>query len=62
MREYKRELRDMKTRVGERPYLFEQVTQVMDEKKRELLVSFSGVLESCFCFFLFFNLMPTDEG
>lgn len=28
MREYMRELRDMKARVTERPYLFEQVKQV----------------------------------
>lgn len=33
MREYRRELRDIKSRVSERPYLFEQVTQVIDTKQ-----------------------------
>lgn len=30
MKEYMRELREMKARVSERPYLFEQVKQVSD--------------------------------
>lgn len=37
MREYRRELRDMKSRVGERPYLFEQVTQVNEGKEKKHL-------------------------
>lgn len=32
MREYMKELQDMKARVRERPFLFEQVKQVSDRK------------------------------
>lgn len=53
MRDYRRELRDMKSRVGERPYLFEQVTQVIDRKEEENI--FFKVI-SHWCWVTFFKM------
>lgn len=53
MREYARELRDMRDRVRERPYLFEQVKQVSGTAEWLLRSAGGEILENhvCFCFF-----------
>lgn len=58
MREYRRELRDMKSRVGERPYLFEQVTQVIDRKGKKMLCSLYHIGRGRITFF---HILPADQ-
>lgn len=47
----------MKSRVGERPYLFEQVTQVIDRKEEE-----KRFFQLYITFNFFLYILPADQG